>query len=149
MNELMISPYKNGAYETEQDAFTAYGVRMGDNFIDTLMQPSSMKEFLTSDSRLENGVRVNMSSAKVNKRSLTLTFVITNGNGKSMIENLRNFYSALYNIRLRMRVPTIENGTYYHLYYTGKSISYGSSIDKTISKLSVGFDEPNPTKRGE
>ena len=149
MKELMISTFKDGVYGEEKDAFAAYGIKMGDGFIDTLMQPSPIKELITTDSRLENGVRVNISSAKVNKRSVTLSFVITNGNGKSMIENLRLFYSVLYNIRIRLRVPRIEEGTYYHLYYTGRSISYGSSIDKKISKLSVGFDEPNPTNRSK
>lgn len=147
MNDLMISAFVDGEYTAEVDAYTAYGIRMGDEFLNTLLQPSSMKELLTNDSRLENGKRVNISSSKIDGRSLTLGFVITNGNGKPMLENLRSFYNLLYGVRLRMRVPKLEEDVYYHLIYTGKSISYGMSIDRTTSKLSVKFDEPDPTKR--
>lgn len=147
MNELMISGYVDGSYVDEVDAYKVYGVRMGDQFLETLLQPSPMKEVMKSDSRLENGKRVNISSSKQDERSITLGFVITNGNGKDMLTNLRNFYSLLYNVRLRIRVPKIEEDVYYHLLYTGKSISYGMSIDRTTSKLSVKFDEPNPSHR--
>ena len=147
MNELMISGYVDGSYVDEVDAYKVYGVRMGDQFLETLLQPSPMKEVMKSDSRLENGKRVNISSSKQDERSMTLGFVITNGNGKDMLTNLRNFYSLLYNVRLRIRVPKIEEDVYYHLLYTGKSISYGMSIDRTTSKLSVKFDEPNPSHR--
>lgn len=147
MNELMISGYVDGSYVEEVDAYKVYGVRMGDQFLETLLQPSPMKEVMKSDSRLENGKRVNISSSKQDERSITLGFVITNGNGKDMLTNLRNFYSLLYNVRLRIRVPKIEEDVYYHLLYTGKSISYGMSIDRTTSKLSVKFDEPNPSHR--
>lgn len=147
MNELMISGYVDGSYVDEVDAYKVYGVRMGDQFLETLLQPSPMKEVMKSDSRLENGKRVNISSSKQDERSMTLGFVITNGNGKDMLTNLRSFYSLLYNVRLRIRVPKIEEDVYYHLLYTGKSISYGMSIDRTTSKLSVKFDEPNPSHR--
>ena len=147
MNELMISGYVDGSYVDEVDAYKVYGVRMGDQFLETLLQPSPMKEVMKSDSRLENGKRVNISSSKQDERSMTLGFVITNGNGKDMLTNLRNFYNLLYNVRLRIRVPKIEEDVYYHLLYTGKSISYGMSIDRTTSKLSVKFDEPNPSHR--
>lgn len=147
MNELMISAYVDGSYVDEVDAYKVYGVRMGDQFLETLLQPSPMKEVMKSDSRLENGKRVNISSSKQDERSITLGFVITNGNGKDMLTNLRNFYNLLYNVRLRIRVPKIEEDVYYHLLYTGKSISYGMSIDRTTSKLSVKFDEPNPSHR--
>ena len=147
MNELMISGYVDGSYVDEVDAYKVYGVRMGDQFLETLLQPSPMKEVMKSDSRLENGKRVNISSSKQDERSMTLGFVITNGNGKDMLTNLRSFYNLLYNVRLRIRVPKIEEDVYYHLLYTGKSISYGMSIDRTTSKLSVKFDEPNPSHR--
>ena len=143
----MISPFEDGVYGAELDAFTEYGIRMGDGFIDTLLQPSPLKDYLSNESRLENGVRVDVTPSKINKRSVTLTFVVTNRNGSAMIANLRKFYTLLYGKKIRIRVPEVEDSEYYHLIYTGKSISFGSSLDRSISKLSVKFDEPNPANR--
>lgn len=145
MKELMITPF-DGKYLREVDAFSEYGVRMGDDFINTLLQPAPMKDVIQNNSRMEHGVRVNIVPYQ-DKRSITLTFIITNGNGKSMLANLRNFQKMLYNVRLKLRVPKIEENVSYKLIYTGKSISYGVSIDRTISKLSVKFEEPNPSDR--
>ena len=144
MNDLMITV--NGE---EVDAFKQFGIKMGDNFIDTLMQPSAVKEYISNDSRLENGIRVNISPCKIASRSVTLTFVVTDLNGVDMITNLRNFYNALYEIKIAIRMPKVEESVYYNLLYTGKSISYGATIDRRTSKLSVNFDEPDPTSRAK
>ena len=56
MNELLI----NG-----ENAYTIWGVRMGDGFLDVLGASSPMKEFIENKSRLEHGKRVIFNNTKV------------------------------------------------------------------------------------
>lgn len=41
-----------------QDAYTTWGVRIGEGFLDVLGASSPMKEFIENKSRLEHGKRV-------------------------------------------------------------------------------------------
>lgn len=73
MNELLI----NG-----ENAYTTWGVRMGDGFLDVLGASSPMKEFIENKSRLEHGKRVIINNPKVDEREITLSFTIE-GNSQS------------------------------------------------------------------
>ena len=41
-----------------RDAFQVWGVRMGDNFLNSLGTPIPMKEFIENKSRLEHGKQI-------------------------------------------------------------------------------------------
>ena len=66
MTELII----NG-----KDAFTEWGIRMGDGFLDTLNGYFPMKEYITNNDRTQDGVQY-VGTPKVNERSLTLNFTM-------------------------------------------------------------------------
>ena len=59
-----------------QDAYTTWGVRMGEGFLDVLGASSPMKEFIENKSRLEHGKRVIINNPKVDEREITLSFAI-------------------------------------------------------------------------
>lgn len=73
MNELLI----NG-----ENAYTTWGVRMGEGFLDVIGASAPMKDFIENKSRLEHGKRVIINNPKVDEREITLSFTIE-GNSQS------------------------------------------------------------------
>lgn len=67
MNELLI----NG-----ENAYTTWGVRMGEGFLDVIGASAPMKDFIENKSRLEHGKRVIINNPKVDEREITLSFTI-------------------------------------------------------------------------
>ena len=65
-----------------KNAYTTWGVRMGDKFLDTIGASSPMKEFIENKSRLEHGKRVIVNNPKLDERDITLSFTIE-GNSQS------------------------------------------------------------------
>lgn len=137
INELLI----NG-----RDAFLVWGVRMGDKFLDVLGVSVPMKEFIENKSRLEHGKRVITTNPRLDSREITLAFTIEGETPSDYLDKKRRFYEELYKVKMTIQVP--ENGDeVYHLNYLGKSAAYGQSLDRTIGKLSVKFEEINPAIR--
>lgn len=130
-----------------RNAFTEWGVRLGDGFLDAIGAPAPMKDFIENKSRLEHGKRVIINNPKLDERDVTLTFTIQ-GNSQADYQAKKSaFQNELYKGALTIQIPS--NGSeIYHLIYTGKSISYAQSLDRTFGKLTVKFNEPNPTNRG-
>lgn len=129
-----------------KNAYTTWGVRMGDKFLDNLGASAPMKEFIENKSRLEHGKRVITTNPKLDERELTLTFTIE-GSSLSDYQDKKNaFYQELYKGEVNIQVPA--NGSeVYHLIYLGKSIAYAQSLDRTFGKISAKFNEPNPARR--
>ena len=137
MNELLI----NG-----ENAYTTWGVRMGDGFLDVLGASSPMKEFIENKSRLEHGKRVIINNPKVDEREITLSFTIE-GNSQSDYQSKKKaFFDELYKGKVDIQVPA-NSSEIYHLIYLGKSITYAQSLDLTFGKISAKFNEPNPANR--
>ena len=47
----------------------------------------------------------------------------------------------------RFVFPDLNSSEVYHLIYTGKSVTYAQSLDRTFGKISAKFNEPNPANR--
>lgn len=157
MNELLI----NG-----KDAYTEYGVRMGEGFLDTLTEPLTPKEPISSESRLEHGKRIiPCASPKFASREITLDFTLQSISGTTLQEQQkalwvqrRNFLSALTQGRetspndhtgiCTIEVPALGNEEIYRLIYQGKGNSYGLDATRTFCHIMLKFEEPNPTNRG-
>lgn len=129
-----------------RNAFTEWGVRVGDGFLDAIGAPAPMKDFIENKSRLEHGKRVIINNPKLDERDVTLTFTIQ-GNSQADYQSKKSaFQNELYKGALTIQIPS--NGSeIYHLIYTGKSISYAQSLDRIFGKLTVKFNEPNPSDR--
>ncbi len=129
-----------------QDAFAAYGVRMGDNFLNALGAPASMKGLIENESRSKHGKQVLVSSARVASRQITLEFTIKGNTPLDFNEKKSAFYSMLYRCELTICVP-VNSPDVYHLIYLGVSPTYDQSLDRSFCRVSVKFEEPNPTDR--
>ena len=137
MNELLF----NG-----DNAYTIWGVRMGDGFLDVLGASSPMKEFIENKSRLEHGKRVIINNPKVDEREITLSFTIE-GNSQSDYQSKKKaFFDELYKGKIDIQVPA-NSSEIYHLIYLGKSITYAQGLDRTFGKISAKFSEPDPANR--
>lgn len=130
----------------EKDAYTEWGINMGDGFLNALDAPAPMKEYIQNKSRLEHGKRVITSGVKTDSRELTLSFTITGSSQSDFQLKKKSFYEELYKGPLNIRIPKV-NSDVYHLIYLGKSISYGMNLDREFCKVSAKFEEPNPTNR--
>jgi len=129
-----------------RNAFTVYGVRMGDGFLDALGTPAPMKEYITDESRLENGRTVITEDAKVDYRELNLEFTIMGLSPADYRAKKNAFFAELYKGAVDICVPP-ESRDIYHLVYRGNSPTYAQSRDRCFAKVIIKFEEPDPTNR--
>lgn len=130
-----------------RDARAEYGVYMGEGFLNALTEPLELKEFISNESRLEHGKRVIVRDPKFQPRELTLDFVLV-GESKSDFAAKRDaFFALLYSGFVEIIVPCLSPTTAYRLIYKGKGSDYGMNLARTMCRLVLKFDEPNPNDR--
>ncbi len=133
-------------YINGKDAWTSWGVSMGDGFLDALDAPLPMKDYIESESRLENGKHIHTGNAKVASRDITLQFTIMGESASDYRTKKKAFLDELQAGAFTVEVPILGNDIY-HLVYTGKSISYGLNLNRSFGHFSTKVTEPNPTNR--
>ena len=131
-----------------KDAWTTWGVRLGNGFLDSIDGFNEMNNYIENESRLEHGKRVITDNAKVDSREFTLQFTIEGNSENDYRTKKKSFQSELEKGTVNIKIPTLGNEVY-KLVYLGKSISYGLSIDRCFGKVSSKFCEPNPMDRSE
>lgn len=152
-----------------------FGIRMGDNFINTLTEPVDYKDYITNESALESGVRTVYDGRRYKSRELTLTFTIEGADQEEYNRNRKMFFLMLHqnNGRIFLTLPSeyqindpnVEDlqddnayppaytlngkkyGSVYRLEYMGKGAEYGRSLQRNFGKMSLKFREPNPGHR--
>ena len=130
-----------------KDAFSTWGVRMGDGFLDAIDGFNQMKDYIENESRLEHGKRVITDNAKVDSREITLQFTIEGSSESDYRSKKKAFQTELEKGAVNIKVPVLGNEVY-KMIYLGKSVSYGLSLDRCFGKVSSKFEEPNPTPEG-
>lgn len=131
-----------------KDAFSTWGVRMGDGFLDAIDGFNEMKDYIENESRLEHGKRVITDNAKVDSREITLQFTIEGSSESDYRSKKKAFQTELEKGAVNIKVPVLGNEVY-KMIYLGKSVSYGLSLDRCFGKVSSKFCEPNPMDRSE
>lgn len=129
-----------------KDAYTTWGVSMGDSFIDNIEAPASLKDYITNESRAEHGKRVITDSSvmKVASRDVTLQFHIFGKTPELYMANKKAFQAILYSGVVDIKIPA-RGSEVYHLIYQGKQVSFSQSACDGM--LSAKFEEPNPMNR--
>ncbi|MCC8037300.1 MAG: hypothetical protein LIP02_04080 [Bacteroidales bacterium] len=130
------------------DAWTVWGVAMGDGFLDTLYEPLDMKEAVTSESRLEDGRRVAWpaGTVRVKPRSLTLEFLLFASSSTVMRAAKNAFLAVLMAGTVAVAVPKAGSEVF-KLRYTGKGATHAMNWQRTQCNLSLKFEEDNPKDR--
>ena len=133
-------------YINEKDAYTTWGVNMGEGFLDAIDAPLPMKEYVEDESRLEDGIRIDTGNPKVDSREITLGFTIAGTSESDYRAKKKAFLSELQQGAFTVEVPALGPEVY-RLVYTGKSVSYGLSLGRTFGHFSMKATEPDPTDR--
>lgn len=131
-----------------KDAFSTWGVRMGDGFLDAIDGFNQMKDYIENESRLEHGKRIITDNARVDSREITLQFTIEGDSESDYRTKKKAFQTELEKGAVSIKVPVLGSEVY-KLVYLGKSVSYGLSLDRCFGKISSKFEEPNPMDRNE
>lgn len=131
-----------------KDAWSTWGVCMGDGFLDTIDSFNEMKDYIENESRLEHGKRVITDNVKVASREITLQFTIEGNSESDYRTKKKAFQTELEKGAVNIKIPALVSEVY-KLVYLGKNISYGLSLDRCFGKVSSKFCEPNPIDRSE
>lgn len=131
-----------------KDAWTTWGVCMGDGFLDVIDGFNEMKDYIEDESRLEHGKRMITDNAKVASREITLQFTIEGNTESDYRTKKKAFQTELEKGAVSIKIPALGSDVY-KLVYLGKNISYGLSLDRCFGKISSKFCEPNPMNRSE
>lgn len=134
-----------------------FGVRMGENFISTLTEPLTPKEYIENESRMEHGKRIELANYGENPRTkqrmlmmasreVTLEFVIWGATETDFQANKTDFLDRIYAGAVDVAVPRVS-ADIYHLYYLGKGAEYNLNVSRTMCRMSLKFCEPNPMSR--
>ena len=128
-----------------KDAFETWGVNMGENFLNVLLTPPYVKDFIENKSRFEDGNWVLWGNKRVDERDMTLSFTIQGNSQSDYILNYKSFMQEMASGLVGIKIPVLGDDIY-HVYYKS-STSYAMSIDRTFSKISIKVCEPNPANR--
>lgn len=131
-----------------KDAWTTWGVCMGDGFLDAIDGFNEMKDYIEDESRLEHGKRIITDNAKVDSREITLQFTIEGSSESDYRTKKKAFQAELERGTVNIKIPALGTELY-RLVYLGKNVSYGLSLDRCFGKVSSKFCEPNPMDRSE
>lgn len=131
-----------------KDAWTTWGVCMGDGFLDAIDGFNEMKDYIEDESRLEHGKRIITDNAKVASREITLQFTIEGSSESDYRTKKKAFQAELERGTVNIKIPDLGTDVY-RLVYLGKNVSYGLSLDRCFGKVSSKFCEPNPMDRSE
>lgn len=135
-------------YINNKDAWSTWGVRMGDGFLDAIDGFNQMKDYIENESRLEHGKRIITDNAKVDSREITLQFTVEGDSESDFRSKKKSFQTELEKGSVKIKIPALGSEVY-KLVYLGKSVSYGLSTGRRFCKVSSRFEEPNPTDRSE
>ena len=127
------------------DAYDNMGINMGDGFLDAILAPPPMKDCVENSSRIKDGKTIDNSNPKLDTRTLSLTFVIEGATQLLYLSHLKAFYSLLQGSKFYLKIPPLGNEVY-KLRYT-KPSTYNGNLNRTSSKVTLNFEEPNPNDR--
>ncbi|MCD8266655.1 MAG: hypothetical protein LUC33_05815 [Prevotellaceae bacterium] len=148
-----------------QDAWTTWGVTMGDGFVSALETPAPMKDYIEGKSRLLHGKTVITANARMDSRDVTLQF---NLHGRTTVDDLTNWttrevfteekfrenraaFLALLEggaVVLKFTYQDGEESEVYRLVYK-KPSKYERSRTGLFCAMTMKFEEPDPSDREE
>ena len=127
------------------DAKAKWGIVFESSSISALMTPAPMKDYIENSSRLEHGKRVLTNNAKVDSRSLTLTFSLYANNEELFFERYDSFCAELEKGNINIVVSNRPDVVYKLVY---KSCKQFTQYNNKLAKYILTVEETNPKDRG-
>jgi len=124
------------------DGLLNWGLILEKDSIGALMAYAPLKNTLENDMPTSDGVEL-YDNAKVNKRTLSLSFILVASSEAEYLTRYNSLQSVLFGGRLTLRVPRINMK--FRLSY--KQCSTYRAWFNGISKLIITVVEPDPTNR--
>lgn len=130
-----------------KDAKKTWGIVFDSSSVSALMTPAGMKSFIENSSRNEHGKKVltNENIAKVDSRSVTLTFALCAKSEESFFEKYSSFCDEIQKTGELKIILSIQPNVVYNLIY--KSCSQFTQYNNKLAKFSLKCEEPNPKNR--
>lgn len=128
-----------------KDAYKTWGVSLEDGAISTLMTPSSLKDFVENESRLEHGKRVLISNPKVESRDITLEMHLTAKTKADFLSQYSKFCEEVLETGVVDIISTYQPEVEYHCTYV--SCSQFSQYMFGLAKFTLKLNEYNPKNR--
>lgn len=129
-----------------KDAYTSWGVNMGDRFLDALNEKAGKKEYITNDNKLMDGIEYCDTIPKATERQLTLTFTVAGNSWEDFTAKRDAFFDELDKGDVAIQVPA-DSAKVYHLKFKDSTGTYAQNLERTFCKVGVKFIEPNPKNR--
>lgn len=126
------------------DAYSTWGISLSETALSALMTPSSVKERVANESRLEHGKRVVNTNVKTAFREVTLEMHLTAQSKAEFLTRYANFCSVLEQGQLNIRT-SYQQGVVYKMLYV--SCSQFSEFNLRLAKFSLRLLEPNTKDR--
>ncbi len=129
------------------DTYNTWGVILAESSVEQFIAPPPLKEYITNESALENGVQVLTTTAalpKVAARNLTVEVNIIAANNSDLRTKLASFITALKGGVLTIQL-TNHTADYFHCLY--QSCTQFSDYNGRVAKFALRLIEPDPTNR--
>lgn len=126
------------------DAKAKWGIVFESSSISALMTPAPMKDYIENSSRLEHGKRVLTNNAKVDSRSISLTFSLYASNEDLFYERYDSFCAELEKGKINISLSNRPEIVYKLVY---KSCKQFTQYNNKLAKYVLIVEEPNPKDR--
>lgn len=127
------------------DAYTTWGINMGDGFLGAILSPPPLKDCIENKSRSNNGKTIVSDDPKLDERSVTLVLNLEGNSQSDFLTKLKSFYTELAKRNINIKVPLLGTEVYKLVYQ--KSTQFAMNTSRTFTKISIQFNEPNPADR--
>ncbi|MFV0536841.1 MAG: hypothetical protein ACK5M3_05635 [Dysgonomonas sp.] len=133
---------KDELYINGKDAWLTWGVYLEDGSEEKLLLPPPNKEYIENKSRSQPGKQIILRNPQPDERDVQVVFCISARDRKDYMRKYRLFVNALKNGLIAFKVTSI----YTVFQFTTTSFTNLSFFNR-LGKLSVKFNEPNPSNR--
>lgn len=130
-----------------KDAKKTWSIVFDSSAISALMTPAGMKDYIENSSRNEHGKKIitNENTAKVDYRSLTLTFSLYANSEEDFFTRYSSFCDEIQKTGELTLILSVQPTVAYKLIY--KSCSQFTQYNNKLANFSMKCEEPNPKDR--
>lgn len=129
------------------DTYTTWGVILAEGSVEKFLAPPALKDYITNESALENGIQVITSQVglpKVADRTITVEVAMLAADNTAFRTQLANFVSTLKGGVLAIKLTDHTADTFHCLYL---SCAQFTDYNGRVAKLALRLIEPNPADR--
>ncbi len=144
MAELIRKKETGGNYT---NLYTQLGIKLIKGAYDELIKFPPMKDYLTNNSRLENGVRylAKQQYTKVNEKAFSIQFIMYAASKATLYQNLETFLGIISAGAFELKITTL--GKVFRLVYT--DCQRLETYRGKYATFELALIEPDPTNREE